>query len=455
MSKVRAGGQETNIQEVGAMAAGRGKDGEEKGSNRFEFTDKSLRGKRITPAAPGRRKFYWDTLLPGFALRVGDAISKERVGTLCLVTRIPGKKSSSARAIGVFPGETTLAGARDLARAMKADIRQGIDPKEKAAKQRREEERRRAETFSAVFEDYRVERLSRIKTGKAVVGDIGRHVIPKWGPRPIAEIRRADVKELRREIDKVAPRTSSLVLSYLKTFFSWATDEERIEANPAAGLRPLSSAVRRDRVMSDAEIRAFWRACDKLGGPFAQCFKFLLATAARRTEAGALRWEELDLEARLWTLPRARSKASQVHTVPLNAIAIDIIKARPKIGPFVFTSAGDHPLSGWSKSKRRLDLIVADEMRTIAAERGDEAAAIPQWGLHDLRRTAATNMSKLGVDRLTVSKVLGHAEGGVTKIYDRHSFDKEKRRALDMWGQRLQSIIDGKTDNVVSIAARR
>lgn len=426
-----------------------------------DFTDRFLRS--IKPAEPGKRVIYMDAVVPQFGLRVGDKSTKDNIGAFVLVARWPGgSKNPAPRRIGDYP-ITSLAEAREIAREWREDIRQGIDPKVKEEQRRCEEELRRKEeanaqanTFSAVFEDYRAECLSRIKTGEAATGDIKRHVIPKWGPRPIAEIRRADVKALIREIDKVAPRTSSLILSYLKTFFSWATDEERIEANPAAGIKPLSSAVKRDRVLSDAEIRAFWIACGDLGA-FGRAFRFLLATGQRLSEVGDMQWREVDVEARRWAIPRERAKADRAHEVPLSDLALATLGECPRLGPFPFTTRGDIPIAGWSKSKVALDVAMLAQLQKDADEKGETApVTLPDWRLHDLRRTCATNLARLGVDRIVISKLLNHSEGGVTSIYDRHARDAEKRAAMDRWAERLKAIVEGDpSTNVVSLASAR
>jgi integrase len=134
---------------------------------------------------------------------------------------------------------------------------------------------------------------------------------------------------------------------------------------------------------------------------------------------------------------------------------MSILDECPKLGDFVFTTLGTRPISGWSKAKTALDRLALDKLREIATERGDDApTTFVDWRLHDLRRTAATNLAKLGVDRIVISKLLNHAEGGVTGIYDRHARDPEKRAAMERWGQRLQEIVDGAGgDNVVQFAA--
>ena len=146
---------------------------------------------------------------------------------------------------------------------------------------------------------------------------------------------------------------------------------------------------------------------------------------------------EIDLAHRLWILPRERTKADRAHEIPLNDLALAILEECPKLGEFVFSTDGTRPVSGWSHGKRALD----------------EKAKIDDWHIHDLRRTCATNLAKIGVDRIVISKLLNHSDVGVTGIYDRHSRDPEKRAAMERWGQRLKAIIDG-TDggNVVPLA---
>lgn len=436
-----------------------------------DLTDRAL--KAVKPAPAGKRVIIWDAVVPGFGIRVSDKSNKNNVGAFVLHVRWPGSSNPAPRTIGYYavvsPSAAddaapvgcrmSLARAREIAREWRHDIARGIDPKQKEEAQRREEEQRRASTFAKAVENYAKEKLALLSSGPGVLADLTRHAVKAWGDRPITDIREDDVEALIEKLHvEVGPGASDKQLSHLKTLFKWAVKKRLLQISPAANVESRSKKVERDRVLSDREILAFWRACDKLGGPFAECFKFLLTTAARRTEAGALKWEEVDLEARLWTLPRARSKNARAHTVPLSELALSIVADMPRLGPYVFSTAGGQTaISGWSKAKARLDKIVADEMHAIAAERGDEAVAIPQWGLHDLRRTAATNMSKLGVDRVTISKVLNHAEGaGATKIYDRHARDPEKRAAMDRWGERLQAIVEGRAGgNVVPLTSAR
>lgn len=418
-----------------------------------DFTDRFLRS--IKPAQPGKRVIYMDAVVPQFGLRVGDKSTKENIGSFVLVARFPGSPNPSPRRIGDYPA-TTLAEARQIARAWREDIARGIDPKERDAERRREEARRKTDTFAAAFDAYAVERLSRLRTGEEVKRAIERYVFPTWGDRPLKDIRRADVKSLIREIGKTAPIAANRTLSYVKTIFGWAADEELIDASPAAGIKAIASEVRRDRTLSDAEIRAFWLACGDLGA-FGRAFRFLLATGARLSEVGDMEWREVDVDARRWTIPRERAKADRAHEVPLSDLALSILEACPRLGPFPFTTRGDVPIAGWSKSKAALDAAMIEQLQKEADEKGDAAPVVlTDWRLHDLRRTCATNLARIGVDRVVISKLLNHSEGGVTSIYDRHARDPEKRVAMDRWGARLQTIVDGTAGgNVVPLAAVR
>jgi integrase len=178
-----------------------------------------------------------------------------------------------------------------------------------------------------------------------------------------------------------------------------------------------------------------WRAAEKISGPFGALVELLALTGQRRDEVAGMRWHELDLEGRLWTLPRGRVKNDQGHEVPLSAAAVAILKSLPRIAdsPFVFTTNGTAPSSGYSKGKRRLDELLPREMAP--------------WRLHDLRRTVASGMARLGINLPVIEKVLNHGSGsfaGIVSVYQKHSFADEKRAALDAWGQHVERLVSGK-----------
>jgi integrase len=427
-----------------------------------DFTDRFL--KSIKPTAPGKRTIFFDAQIPGFGIRVTERSTDECRGSFVLVTRYPGSPNPAPRRIGDYP-VMTLSEAREIAREWRRDIAKGIDPKEKAAEAAREQQRLRANTFGAAFATFAEDHLKTLRTGAAVEASVRHHVFPALESRPIREIRRSEILSLINRLKKESPIAANRVLAYLKKFFAWALENELIDDSPASSIkRPTAEKDReRERVLADWEIRAFWWACGEMGA-FGRAFRFLLATGQRRSEVGAATWGEVDKSEALWTLGKARTKANRLHNVPLSQLALSILGDCPKVGDFVFASgrsgvARDEQapapvaLAGWGKAKERLDELMLSHAHVVDEEKPKE---IEDWRLHDLRRTAATHMAKIGVDRLVIGKVLNHAEGGVTKRYDRHRYDAEKRAALDRWALHLQAIVEGRTGgNVVQLASVR
>jgi integrase len=195
-------------------------------------------------------------------------------------------------------------------------------------------------------------------------------------------------------------------------------------------------------VLSNQQLRELWLACNHLG-PFGAAVQFMTATGQRRSEVGKARWSEIDLLEKVWRLPAERTKAGRSHEIPLNNIALRILADLPRVetsggaSPYVFTIGGDKPINSWSKSKARL-----------------EELTFGGWHLHDLRRTVATNMGDLDIDRAVIGALLNHADPTVTAIYDRGKRKPAMRAAMDRWGKRLEKIIDPKASDVVQFPAR-
>ena len=431
-----------------------------------DFTDRFL--KSIKPTAAGKRAILFDAQIPGFGIRVTERCHDEDKGSFVLVARFPGSDNPVPRRIGDYP-VMSLAKAREIAREWREDVRRGVDPKEKAAEAAREQQRRRANTFGSAFANFTEDHLKTLRTGAAVEAAVKNHVFPSLEGRPMRDIRRSEILALISKLKKGSPIGANRVLAYLKKFFAWALENELVDDSPAASIRrPTSEKEReRERVLADWEIRAFWRASAEMGA-FGRAFRLMLATGQRRSEVGAATWGEIDENNALWTLGKGRTKAKRLHDVPLSDLALSVIDECAKVGDFVFASgrtgvAHDGTgrktvaLSGWGKAKERLDKLMLKHAKALALADGTkEPEEIEEWRLHDLRRTCGTHMGRLGVDRLVISKVLNHAEGGVTKRYDRHRYDAEKRTALDRWAMRLREIVYGKTGgNVVLLAVTR
>ena len=285
--------------------------------------------------------------------------------------------------------------------------------------------------------------------------------MPKWRSRPIASISRRDATELidglvERGVEIQANRT----LARLRALFNWAIEKDRISGSPVNHMKPPTKERARDRALTNDEIRWFWQACDEIGWPFGPIFKLLLLTAQRRDEVGGMKWTEIDLDRRTWTLPRHRAKSDRGHEVHLSDVAIDVLRALPRIGrgsnemDFVFTVTGKTAVSGFGNAKRRLDFIMAEARRLSLGL--SEQPKISNWRLHDLRRTAATGMAGLKIAPYVVDKVLNHSGGtirGVAAIYNRFEYLDERRTALDAWGQHVSSLVSPSPNNIGKLRA--
>jgi integrase len=214
--------------------------------------------------------------------------------------------------------------------------------------------------------------------------------------------------------------------------------------------------------LTDEEIRWFWQGCGEIGWPFGPLFLLLLLTAQRRDEVGGMRCSEVDLDNQIWTLPRQRAKGDREHEVHLSDAAIDVLRSLPRIASnsigqdgLVFTTNGRTPVSGFGNAKRRLDVIMAEARRRSLGL--PERTKIPDWRLHDLRRTAATGMARLNFPPHVVEKVLNHVSGtirGVAAVYNRFEYLEERRAALEAWGRYVWNLVSPADAKIIQISRR-
>ena len=353
-----------------------------------------------------------------------------------------------------------LADARRMARAALGEVAQGNDPaadKQAArasAKAEREADSDRVEKVVELF----IQRHAKPKTKNWLETEraLGKEVVGRWRGRRLSQITRAHVHEMTDAIiDRGAPIRANRVFEQFRTMCRWAVSRGIIERSPVEGMKAPAAEASRDRVLRDSEIRLVWQAFETVGGPIGQIGKLLFLTGARLNEIAGLEWSELDLEAKTWTLPAARAKNSKENVVPLSAPALAIIESLPIVEPkkFVFTRTRKSPVSGFSKAKEKIDAVLT----TVA---GEGTVPIPHWTLHDIRRTVATNLQRLGVRLEVAESILNHVGGsrrGVAGIYLRHDWALEKRAALEAWATQLDEIVRGvePTTNVVAFTAAR
>jgi integrase len=370
---------------------------------------------------------HFDQGYPGLALRVSYGGAR----TWVHFYRLFGKQKRMT--LGRWPS-MSLASAREAWRNARITIDKGESPQHQRPAA--------ANSFAAVADEWLKRDQAHNRSHAWVKQIIDRCAKPVWEGRQISTIGRRDINDL---IDSVADRGAIVMArrlhSYLHRLFRWAVGRGILETNPMAHLPKPGSETPRDRVLTDTELALVFKNVSKLRLPFPAIFQLLILTGARRSEITGLRWSEIKDDT--ITLSRERTKAGAVHSIPLLPPALAILKQLPRIGPsdFVFTINGRNAVTDLAAAKERLDDLIK----------------IPAWRTHDLRRTVATGLQRLGINLQVIEAVLGHVGGsrsGIVKVYQRHSFDPEKRTALEAWARELERIISGTPAKVLPLRRR-
>ncbi|MFN7982484.1 MAG: tyrosine-type recombinase/integrase [Vicinamibacterales bacterium] len=361
---------------------------------------------------PGKRVEYVDREVPGLALRVMPTGAKSWCVRYYHRDRLRRLTLGTTSAI-------TLAQARDRARDELHAVSHGTDPA--SAKQAG----RKVQTIGDLADLY-IERWAkpRKRSWKADDNLLRRKVLPRWRQRAIVDITRRDVRDLVEAVaDAGAPIVANRLAALLSKLFAFALDRELIVTSPAVRIPKPGVEVARDRVLTVEELRALWATFDAFDAPMAALYKLRLLTAQRGGEVAAMCWDDVDLDGGWWTIPARQSKNKLAHRVPLNTAAVQLLAE----------------LLATADARARFVLQGARGKR----QQAEAAASCPvsDFRAHDLRRTVASMMASAGVQRLTISKILNHVDRSVTAVYDRHSYDAEKRAALEWWGRRLSALL--------------
>lgn len=377
---------------------------------------------------PGKRVEYFDEDVTGLALRVTDRGAKSW-------TVLYRHRGHLRRLTLGNTSVLTLAKARDLARDHLYAAGKGADPA--AEKQLG----RKAETISDLAELY-IEKWAkpRKRSWKADDNLLRRKILPKWRYRAIVDIRRRDVRAMVDYVaDSGAPVVANRVAALLSKMFNFALDCDLVESSPAVRIPRPAVEQARDRVLTEDELRILWKEFEALDATMAAFYQLRLVTAQRGGEVATMRWVDLDLKRGWWTIPSTSSKNKLAHRVPLNASALEILKA--------LRADADRRLEAREDAGQRAE----EPVFVLEGARGkrQQAVAASKFTVtnfkgHDLRRTAASYMASGGISRLTIGKVLNHVERGVTAVYDRHSYDPEKRAALIWWDAELRRIVQNR-----------
>jgi integrase len=382
--------------------------------------------------------------VPGFGVRVTNKGAKSWI----FLYVSPAKNHRRRFTLGPVLGTSgELERARKRAIELREMVRNGLDPAEAEktaeAALASEASLAAANAFRTVVELYDKRDLQANRRGWEVKRIIDRELIPHWGEKPIATITRANVLDrLEALIDASKPQAANRLFEVIRRLFNWAYDRGTfgLDRSPCDRMKMPADKVIRQRVLNEEEIEAVWGAFDQMEYPFGSMLKLLLITGQRREEVAGMRWSEINLKTKLWTIPPERCKSDRPHVVPLSDLAIEILTSLPRFeeGDFVFTTTnGERPVSAFSQCKSEADAL----------------SGVAGWRIHDLRRTVRTELARLRVPEIVAERIINHAPRGLSRVYDQYGYLDEKREGLKNWADRLRGIIEPKPKNVVALRA--
>jgi len=382
----------------------------------------------------------------------------------------------------------SLAYARKAAAAVMGDVAKGRNPaterKQAAAAERARRARNRL-TLRVLIEDWRRMRLVDQRPSYATEAvralhhafadhlddaaeDLDRAAVMRAIEGVASRRRRKDVDRAKEtKGSAMAARTAA----YGHTAFVWAVRRGAVGVNPFADLPITKAGGKRERVLTDGELAEIWRAAGGVSAPYGTIVRFLILTGQRRGEVAGMQWNEISEDLATWTLPGMRTKNGITHVIPLSptvrAMLRDLLPEdaseakramfdRRASAALNLPGAAGTQFAGWSKAKRALDKAVMDA-RAKSLESGATPAPIAPWSVHDLRRTVATGLQRLGVRLEVTEAVLNHisgSRGGIAGVYQRHDWATEKHAALEGWASHVLALVEGGTarDNIVTLA---
>jgi integrase len=400
-------------------------------SERYEISDPGCQGLRICVFPSGKLSFV-------LRFRYRGVSKKLTLGPVLLHRSNGEGEPDTPPELGT---PLSLAAARELATKALRQARSGTDPA--AAKQRQRQEQLAAEsdTLQAVAQEYLRRVGPKLRTLDQRKADLDLLCASALGRLPIREIRRG---QYTRVFDHVAdhngPVRADRVLSATKTLLAWHAERSDFISPLGRGGRRTSILERaRTRVLSDDELRALWLAAEQDQRLFGAYVRFLLLTATRRSEAAGFQRSELSADGKTWTIPALRCKTKRDVVLPLSKAAQKIIAAQPLLGDFIFSATGKNPLGDFTRRKAAFDQL----------------SGVGGYGLHDLRRTSRTLLSRAGVNSDTAERCLGHTLTGVRAVYDQHPYIEEMRDAFERLSALIERIVHPSEPPVTHIAEAR
>ena len=393
------------------------------------LTDRYIQS--LKPPATGRLVVA-DAAVEGLNLRITAKGARS-----WLVRYRPRQRPQRGAVLGPYP-VIKLADARRRATEIVSAAKKGIDLLEEEAKQAATLKRAkaRARLIRDICDEF-LKGCEKLKSFRQRKSYMKNHVLPAIGNRVVEDIRRADIVELLDELEhkRGLRQTTNRVRETLLAFFEYAVERELIEENPVARTKRRKVENQRQRVLSGDEIKALWDGLDNLPAPIPAFVRTLMLTGCRRENARTMRWAELDLGNRVWTIPGSKSKSARPYEIPLSRPMVAMLERLERNGPYVFTRDGQRPIAGMADSKARLD----------------SASGVTGWRMHDLRRTLRTGLARLGIVEEIAERAIGHSRSKLEQTYNVHEYRNEKAEALQRWADHVMGIVMAEPAKVVPL----
>ncbi len=381
----------------------------------------------------------WDSLTPSFGVRVSPEARK----SFFWLYRYEGRPRRIT--FGRYPTLSLTNARARQAKAQELLEEEGKDPGALLVKTRCAD--REAPTVNDLAAEF-LEKWAkpRKRSWREDERQLNANVLPLIGRKKAASVTRRDVIQILDAIvERGSPIAANRTFAVVRKMFRFGITRDLVPHNPCEALQAPSKESQRDRYLTADEIKIFWQALDRddvtMVPSIRLILKILLLTAQRPGEVVSMEWLHLDLSSGWWTIPESRAKNELPHRVPLSPLASKLLKTIKKTSDdegFVFPSYGQ-------SGHIRTDAV------NLAVRINRAVFGIESFVPHDLRRTAASHMASAGTPRLHIARILNHAEADITAIYDRHSYDQEKRKALNAWARKLESIISGKKAEVIEL----
>lgn len=387
--------------------------------------------------ATTKDQILWDDDVRRLGLKITPAGSK----VYLIQYRMGGRGARTLRyTIGKHGSPWDCASARTEAKRLLHLVDTGNDPRSAKAESQREHVDLQFDRYVELFLNLYARKRWASGTLSNHESNFRRWIVPVFRTRSLAALGRRDITEVFDRLPDGHPGLPRNLFALMRRLFSWAVERGDLVASPMQGMKAPGPPASRSRVLDDHEVIQILSSANVMSEMWGRFIRVLAITGQRRNEVAMMRWEELDQSSRMWTLPAERVKNRREHRVPLSDLAvIELTNAAqrrpwPKSG-YVFSTNGTAPISGFSKFKRHLDDAI---VRVCGAD------AVRPWRLHDLRRTMATTLQRLGTRFEVTEALLNHVsvtEAGVASVYMRHDWGPEKAEAMQKWADWIRDAL--------------